>query len=325
MENLPHTYYVYGITLHSGIPLSLPVCGYGGLADIELRTAAAALFSGAINGVSIEQAAGSWYQIGRLANGSSYLRWEGVGEFLVSGDGRCMFCRQFDVATSESFHVYMLGQALSYALVAQGFEPIHATAVVVDGEAVVFLGDSGFGKSTLAAAFISAGYQLLTDDLLILRKDGVRLLAYPGPPRIKLFPRTARRFLGRAANGVRMNRDTEKLILPLDRQCSCSTPVPVKAIFALAPPREVFRKQSVRLKLLSPREAFFELVKNTFNYRITDVLRLQRQFFEASRLASLAPMRKLWIARNLSELPSARETILTELKPQQLEVLACAD
>ena len=85
MESFPHTYYVYGITLHSGIPLSLPVRGYGELADIELRTAPAALFSSAIAGVSLEQAAGSWYQICRLANGSSYVRWEGVGEFLISG------------------------------------------------------------------------------------------------------------------------------------------------------------------------------------------------------------------------------------------------
>jgi len=36
-------------------------------------------------------------------------------------------------------------------------------------------------------------------------------------------------------------------------------------------------------------------------------------------------MRKLSIPRNFSELPSAREAILAELKPQQLEALACAD
>ena len=325
MENFPHTYYVYGISLHSGIPLSLPVRGYGGLAEIELRIAPASFFSDAIAGVSLEQASGSWYQIGRLADGSSYMRWEHVGEFLISGDGRRMSCRQFDRATCESFEVYMLGQALSYALVGQGFEPIHATVVVVNGEAVVFLGDSGFGKSTLAASFISAGYQLLTDDLLILRENHGRLFAYPGPPRIKLFPRTARRFLGTAADGIPMNRDTQKLILPLDRRRSCSLPVSVKAIFALASPREVFRKQPVRLKPLSPREAFLELVKNTFNYRITDGARLQRQFTEASRLVRLMPIRKLSIPRNFSELPSAREAILAELKPQQLEALACAD
>ena len=77
--------------------------------------------------------------------------------------------RQHDEAQEESFQVYLLGQALSYALVNAGFEPLHATAIVVNGGAVVLLGSSGFGKSSLAACFLEAGHRLLTDDLLILR------------------------------------------------------------------------------------------------------------------------------------------------------------
>ena len=46
----------------------------------------------------------------------------------------------------------MLGQALSFALVKQGFEPLHATVAVVDDEAVAFLGHNAFGKSTLTGA-----------------------------------------------------------------------------------------------------------------------------------------------------------------------------
>src|SRR5207244_10090355 len=94
MENFPHTYYVYGISLHSGIPLSLPVRGYGGLAEIELRIAPASFFSDALAGVSLEQASGSWYQIGRLADGSSYMPWEHVGEFVICCDRRRMACRR---------------------------------------------------------------------------------------------------------------------------------------------------------------------------------------------------------------------------------------
>jgi hypothetical protein len=35
----------------------------------------------------------------------------------------------------------------------------------------------------------------LTDDLLVLEESGDDLVAQPGPPRIKLFPAVARRFL----------------------------------------------------------------------------------------------------------------------------------
>jgi len=320
----PYLYYIYGISLYSEIPLPLPDSGRGELAHIALRIAPASYFAEAIRGVSLEQADGSWYQFGRLADGSSYARWQGVGEFLVSGDGLQILCRQFEIASTESFQVYMLGQALSFALVKRGFEPIHATAVVVNAEAVVFLGDSGFGKSTLAASFISAGYQVLTDDLLILQPAGSRVLAYPGPARIKLFPKIARRFLGDAADGVRMNPDTEKLILPLNGKQMWQAPVPVKVIYSLAPPRDVFRKQSMRFETLTVREGFLELVKNTFNYRIIDAGRLKRQLEQTSRLVTLLPVRRLSIPRDLDQLPSFRETIIADLQPQRLEVAECA-
>ena len=57
---------------------------------------------------------------------------------------------------------------LSFSLLSLGYEPLHATAVVVDGEAVAFLGDCGYGKSTLGAAFLARGFPLLTDDVLAL-------------------------------------------------------------------------------------------------------------------------------------------------------------
>jgi len=81
-------------------------------------------------------------------------------------------------------------------LLKQGIEPLHCTAVVVNGGAVGFLGDCGYGKSSLAAAFLQAGYPLLTDDLLVLKEEGRHFLAYPSFPRIKLFPEMAEAFLG---------------------------------------------------------------------------------------------------------------------------------
>ena len=308
-----HVYGVYGITLRSEISLTLPEHEDRGLAEIELHTAPASFFTDVTRGVPLGKLLGSWYDFGSLPDRSSYARWPGVGEFFVSGDGCRIICRQFDVATAESFHVYLLGQALSFALVKKGFEPLHATVVVVEGEGVAFVGASGFGKSTLAARFLSAGHPVLTDDLLLLHPTNGRFLGYPGPPRIKLFPRTARRFLGRAASGVRMNPDTEKLILPLDRKQSYSKPVPLRAIYSLAGPREVFRKQRIRFDALSPRQAFFALVKNTFNPRIVDTDRLQRQFKQTAGLVSLVPVRKASFPRVISRLSSVRDAILCDL------------
>ena len=309
----PYRYCVYGITLDSEIPLALPVHGYGNLGQLDLRTAPASYFSDISRSLALQQNSGSFYQFGCLPDGSSYVRWEGVGEFLISADGRRITGRQFDEAHGESFQVYLLGQALSSALVKKGFEPLHATTVVVNGEAAVLLGESGFGKSSLAACFLEAGHRMLTDDLLVLQRFGGEFLAYPGPPRIKLFPKVARRFLGSAANGVAMNSGTKKLILPLDRTRSSATPVPLKTIYTLDAPRQVFRKQQIRIAVLSPRESFLELVKNTFNYRIVNRDRLERQFKETTRVVSVTPVKKISYSRVLAHLPAVRDAILADL------------
>ena len=317
-------YYTYGVKLKSEIPLFLPDEGHGELASIELCTRPAAYFSQAIAGVELDHPSNSWYHFGRLGDGSRYARWDEVGEFLVSADGTQIYCRQFDAATAESFQVYLLGQALSYALVHRGFEPVHGTAVVVDGEAVIFLGASGFGKSTLAGSFVSAGYPILTDDVLIFRPTLHRgVLAYPGPHRIKLYPEDARRFFGKSIDGIRMNPFTEKLILPLDSTATCRLPVPVKCIYSLAPQDDA-ASPSLRIEPLPLRPGFLELVKHTYNYRVVDTHRLGRLHAQAARLANLLEVRRLFVPRNIGQLTSVREAILADLKtPNLREAAGC--
>jgi hypothetical protein len=309
-----YCYFVYGMTLHSEISLALPEQGNGGLGQIELRIAPASYFSAAARKLSRHPDSDSFYQSISLPDGSTYVRWQGVGEFLISPDGGQITGRRHNQAHAESFQVYLLGQALSYALVKRGFEPLHATAVVVNGSAAVLLGDSGFGKSSLAACFLEAGHQLLTDDLLVLRPCGGGFMAYPGPARIKLFPRQARRFLPGEASGVAMNAGTKKLILPLDSTRSISQPVPLSAIYSLLPPGSKAHSQRVRIAALPPRQSFLALVRNTFNYRIVNPGRLERQFEEASRLAGTMSVRKVSYPRVLSRISALRDALLADLE-----------
>ena len=320
-----YRYFVYGITLHSEIPLALPEQGHGGLGQIELRIAPASCCSEASRSLHLHPDSESFYQTRFLQDGSTYVRWEGVGEFLISPDGRRITGRRCAETREESFEVYLLGQALSYALVKLGFEPLHATAMVVNGEAAVLLGSSGFGKSSLAACFLEAGHHLLTDDLLILLPSGRGIMAYPGPPRIKLFSKLARRFLHEASSGAAMNLESKKLILPLHHAQSFREPVPLRGIYALLPPRSSSRRHAVVISVLPPRESFIALVKNTFNYRIVDPARLQRQFDAAARVVSVLPVKKVSYPRILARLPVVRDALLADLNSAGDWQAACGD
>lgn len=313
MHTRTHFHYgVYGISLRSEFPLSLPGLLQAALIEIELCTGSPAVFSNAVGDTEL-QSRSDWYHYACLEDGSSYVRWSGLGEFLVASDGRHITCRRAPEALLESFQVYLLGQALSFALVKSGFEPLHATAVAVGGEAIAFLGESGFGKSSLAACFLAAGHSLLTDDLLLIRPGASGFEAYPGPARIKLIPDVAHYFLGDAATGVPMNPETNKLVIPLDQRQSCSTPLHLAAIYALAPPHETSQTQHVLIEVLSLREAFLAMVGNTFNYLVVDPDRLQRQVGETTRLVKAVQVKKLYYPRGLSQLPELREAILSDV------------
>jgi serine kinase of HPr protein (carbohydrate metabolism regulator) len=60
---------------------------------------------------------------------------------------------------------------------------VHATAVAIDGEAILLRGPSGSGKSDLALRLIDGGGQLVADDQTLLRREGERVLA-SAPPAI---------------------------------------------------------------------------------------------------------------------------------------------
>jgi hypothetical protein len=308
-----HRYCVYGIAVVSDTPLALPDFAYGGLGEVECLSAPASVFLEARRGVDFDPGSNSWYRYASLHDGSTYVRWDSVGEFVVAADGLRITCRRLEDAVDESFQVYMLGQALSFALAKQGFEPLHATVVVVNDQAVAFLGDHAFGKSSLAACFLNNGHRLLTDDLLILRETSDGILAYPGPPRIKLFSRIAGRFLGHTMHRIPMNPETDKLILPIDGHQQCASPAVLKAIYTLAAPREACRTPGVSIEALTPRQAFVELIKATFNRRLVSPQRLARQFDMMSSLASRVPIGKLTYQRTLDLLQEVQRAVIADL------------
>ncbi len=162
-----YRYAAYGVSIRSNLPLPLQAPAISGLFEIDVHYSNEPIDL-SIEGrfvrgeIGLERNPSTAFDVASLPDGSSYVRMPGVGEISVSPDGRFLACHRYAESTSESFNVYLVTQALSFALVKCGLEPLHATAVAIDGKAAVFLGDCGFGKSTLAAAFLQAGYRLLT-------------------------------------------------------------------------------------------------------------------------------------------------------------------
>jgi hypothetical protein len=309
------SYRAYGLTLRSSLVFSsLRQASRVQQADVRLAAGNAGQFAPARAEVAARCHHQDWFQYHRFLDGTTYLRWIGLSEFLVSPDGRRIAYRREQRGTSESFSVYLLGQVLSFSLLAFGWESLHSTVVVINGGAVAFSGDCGYGKSTLGAALLARGYPILTDDLMVIAKANAGWAVHPGAQRLKLFPDIARTLFGSTHSTTAMNDGTTKLIIPLSRAQTVRKPVPLKALYMLSDPcGSKSRLARVRIERLPAREAFFEVIRAAFNVIVLDRERAARQFAFATQLVASVPVRRLMYPRNLSVLPDVCEAVLEHL------------
>jgi hypothetical protein len=306
-----YSYLVYGVVLDSELPLPLTNAAEPRAATVTLRAADRDWLAAAIAGVPVIEIEPSWYRIAHLPDGAIYVCWEEWFHFLVSSDGRVVHYGLLAPAPDESFHAYLLSQVLSFSLVKQGHEPLHVTSVAKGGVAVGFMGESGLGKSTLAACFLAAGWQLLTDDLLLVSPESG--LAQPGPRRIKLYPEAARWLPGGTRAGAPMYPTSEKQIIALDAAQCADAPTPMRRLYALSYPEATDDSSSPRIEALTEQEALVQLLGSTFNTRIRTKARLRRQFECFGRLAQSIPVKRLVYSREMSRLGEVRDLILADV------------
>jgi hypothetical protein len=308
-----HDYILYGLRLRSHMKLSLENAAEPGIADIELSPAEPDWMEEKLSGVELDDS--DWINIHEIPDGWSYVRYEGMFDFLISPSGERIVYRLLAEVSLESFQTYALGRIFSFALVKKGYEPLHAATVVVNQRAVAFMGASTFGKSSLAACFVAAGCRLLTDDVLRLEEQSNGYIAFPGPPRLKLLPSVARLYVGDVSAGIPINqRDLHpKRVFSLAPSQTCATPMPLAAIYVVTAPRQVYRKQRIRISSLSPIEALVKVLSFTHNHNLTGKERLARQFDAARQLIETTPVRSLSYPRILESLPEVRAAILADL------------
>lgn len=299
-------YDIYGVTIASDFPLALPESREKGLFTISLRRGSLETFAEAIRSVPLTTC-DDWFTYGLLADGRSYVRWRGVGEFLVAKDGREIACAPAPGAHEESFQVYLLAQAFSFALVKAGCEPVHATVLEHRGDALALVGESGQGKSTLAASFLAQGLRLLTDDLMLLAPGAPPLFAFPGPPRIKLLPDAAEAFLGPGAARVPMNPETDKHVIPVNAGQYCRTPARLRGIYLLE--HGEGSAAGILIEPLAGREAFMALIGHTFNRYLVDPERLRRQMAEVTRTLGAVPVKRIVYPPVYARLADVRDAL----------------
>ena len=309
-QRRPCCYSVYGLRLRTAIALSVPQLPEGSGYDIDLIAGDTHVFEESLKNVVLKS---DWAQAHRLPERWLYARIEAIVDFLVSPEGSEVFYRPLSDFSSASFETYVLGILMKAVLIKKDIPSLHASAVVIGGRAVAFLGPNGVGKSSLAAAFVSAGYTLLTDDLLRLNLDDTRVWAYPGPAFLKLLP-DARQSLAGFDVGVPMDPAADKWLFALPAELQCRERVSLAAVYSLIGPDGGHPDSEVAIHRLTPREALAEVVYGTHMDRVVEADRATSFFDAAKRITSTVVVRRLACPWNFARLQQVRSAVLEDVQ-----------
>jgi len=208
---------------------------------------------------------------------------------------------------APDIRVFLLGTVLAILCFQRGLLPLHASAVDIDGRALLVSGVSGAGKSTLAAALSARGYRLLSDDLCALEmQDGHDLKILSAFPRVKLWRDSAGQ-LQLPIEGLEHSRaELEKFNVPLSRERFQSDALPPSQIVFLRterapnppPPRALVGVEALRR---------YDLVHR---WRLGVALGYQPLIFKGmARLVEAVPVAEVARSEHLADLPVLVEQV----------------
>lgn len=284
--SLPYHYRVFGLQIASEIPCPELLEGTG---TPEVRIT----YGPIPTALADVHQAGVGYQAGA---GQVLLSVEGVARFWIR-DGQAIVVEPAAQSDDASVRLFLLGAACGTLLLQRGVLPLRGCAVQGPQGCIAFVGQTGTGKSTLAAALLRRHYTLVSDDICAMTfgADGVPLVA-PGYPYLKLWP-DALAYLGHDPQQYpRLRPALEKRLCHVI-DTFCLQALVLQRVYILAPTQLSGRA----VQRLTPREGMMALQMLTYQQMLLDVLGQRALHFRhCGRVVRRVPLAKVtWPASPL--------------------------
>lgn len=246
-------------------------------------------------------------------DGTYLIRFPGLADFTV--DATLAIVQVFpSPATDEGVLAHLLvDQLIPRLLNQQGRLVVHASSVALpDGKVVAFLGTTGQGKSTLAAALMEYGCELITDDCLLLGCEQNLVLAVPAYRSLRLWPDSMGALFRGPSNFLPISPSMDKYQWILPDTSSIGVAARLAAVFVLSPPPGMADPSQSRIEALRGAEATMALVQSLFVLDIESTAVVQRNVQQSAQVAACGlPMFRLVYPRSYEGLSELFGMILT--------------
>lgn len=291
-----YRYRLCGRVFQSAIELPELEPASGGETDLELCLAAA--------GAQVD-ATGNWFRCERLDDGSPWLsrrrtadgfvlRFHGLADISVTSDGARILCRPLPGLPPSTLRHLALDVVAPLALTLAGLAVVHAGAVASPEGAVVFVGPTGSGKSTLTAALAASGWPVVADDALAIEAGPAAPVCLPGYPGLRLWPDSLEALCGdrvEIAVPVAHYSSKKRFSLRADGRLYCDRPTPLRQLYLLG--NAEGEGWVPRITQASRREGLLALLESQFSIDPGDPALARRSFEALARIVESTDVARL--------------------------------
>lgn len=170
-------YWAYGMNIESAMEIPELLSHKGDPIDLTIR------FGKAPNKIP----ATPLKEIGSLQMSADHFRLElPIGTYYVR-EGKEIIVDTKPNADDKSLRLFLLANAMAAVLHQRLQVALHAGAIKTKQGLILVCGHSGAGKSTTISALRQKGYQVFTDDVVVLSQEATRLVGIASYPIVKLW------------------------------------------------------------------------------------------------------------------------------------------
>ena len=222
-----------------------------------------------------------WYAGARVDDGY-LMRFYDCGECVISAELDRVVVHRDRAGAHEILPILLAGTVTSFVLGLRGATVLHASAVEIDGRAIAFVGQSGRGKTTMAALMCADGARLVTDDVLRVDADGA-VTCVGGATELRLREKAAT-IVEDDDEATHTTADERLAYAP---RTADGEAIPLAAIVIPSPSEDV---DEVVVTQHAPHQALFMMLEFPRVHGWSDAGVLQRDFATTGALTNLIPV-----------------------------------
>jgi len=296
----PFQHTLYGLRVESDFPLPGALeSSTPGPADVLVRRAQ--------NARPVASHVTNVFELTREDDGYVFNFPDGV-QVVINRDATTIDVSWPEAFATEYAATYLMNVVMAFVMRVRGHETLHASAALIGGAAVAFIGTSGAGKSTIVAALALRGFNVISEDVVAIIDRGVKFGVVSAHTHVRLWPDVTAFLFGSADALPLIANEEWKRRFDVREHFA-------QGVFELARIYSIDDRgaSAPRVEALDGKDALLELIAASYKSAAPDLTMSPEEFERLGRIARHVPARLVVPNAELATLPAMIDAIVEDL------------